>query len=48
MAFSECKSIESVTYNGTAAEWKKITLDEMWAFEPSIALVKCSDGDVKK
>jgi hypothetical protein len=37
-----------VTYKGTAAEWKKITLDEMWAFESSIALVKCSDGDVKK
>lgn len=48
MAFSECKSIESVTYKGTAAEWKKITLDEMWTFESSIALVKCSDGDVKK
>lgn len=48
MAFSECKSIESVTYSGTAAEWKKIALDEMWLFESSIALVKCSDGDVKK
>ena len=46
-AFDGCDSLLSFTYQGTLAQWKKIKLGYYWKTPIPIAVLHCTDGDVK-
>ena len=46
-AFDGCDSLLSFTYQGTIAQWKKIKLGYFWKTPIPIAVLHCTDGDVK-
>ena len=46
-AFSGCKSLTSITFQGTMAQWKEIALDEKWKDKVPTKVVHCTDGDVE-
>ena len=46
-AFYGCDTIETIHYEGTKAQWKKISLGEDWNLELSAEVVHCTDGDVE-
>ena len=46
-AFYGCDSLEKISYDGTKAQWKKISLGEDWNQELSADVVHCTDGDVE-
>ena len=46
-AFDGCDSLLSFTYQGTIAQWKKIKLGYYWKTPIPIAVLHCTDGDVK-
>ena len=46
-AFDGCDSLFSFTYQGTIAQWKKIKLGYYWKTPIPIAVLHCTDGDVK-
>ena len=46
-AFDGCDSLLSFTYQGTLAQWKKIKLGYFWKTPIPIAVLHCTDGDVK-
>ena len=45
-AFSGCVNLESIRYEGTVAEWEKISLGIVWYKDYGVSTVQCSDGDV--
>ena len=46
-AFEDCTSLSTITYNGTKAQWNKISKGTDWHREvPSTTLVTCTDGTV--
>ena len=49
-AFYCCKSLKAICYDGTKAQWKKITLAngtfKAWNRRSAINVVHCTDGDV--
>ena len=46
-AFEGCKALNSITYQGTIAQWKEIEFGEDWNFHSSTNVVHCTDGDVE-
>lgn len=46
-AFYDCPNIVSIRYEGTVAEWEKISLGVKWYDDYPVSVVKCSDGEVK-
>ena len=46
-AFCGCKSLTDITFQGTIAQWKKITLRESWKHNIPATVVHCTDGDVE-
>jgi hypothetical protein len=46
-AFAICKSLTSITFQGTIAQWKEIALDENWKDKVPATVVHCTDGDVE-
>ena len=46
-AFCGCKSLTDITFQGTIAQWKKITLRDSWKHNIPAAVVHCTDGDVE-
>jgi hypothetical protein len=45
-AFANCTSLTSITFNGTKAQWKGISLGRDWNNKVPATVVHCSDGDV--
>ena len=45
-AFSNCSIITQIEFNGTAAEWALVTLDENWALYSNIANIVCTDQTI--
>lgn len=46
-AFDNCKSLIDITFQGTIAQWKKITLRDSWKHNIPATVVHCTDGDVE-
>lgn len=46
-AFFGCQSLTDITFQGTIAQWKKITLRDTWKHNIPATVVHCTDGDVK-
>ena len=46
-AFKGCSSLTSITFQGTIAQWKKITLRDSWKHNIPATVVHCTDGDVE-
>ena len=46
-AFCGCKSLTDITFQGTIAQWKKITLRDSWKPNIPVTVVHCTDGDVE-
>ena len=46
-AFYECRSLTSITFEGTVEQWKAITKGSTWNFGVPATEVICSDGVVK-
>lgn len=46
-AFENCVSLKTITYNGTRAKWKKITLADKWYSGIPAKFVHCTDGYAK-
>ena len=46
-AFSGCKSLTSITFNGTKTQWKGINLGEDWNHKVPAKVIHCTDGEVK-
>ena len=46
-AFCGCKSLTSITFQGTIAQWKKIALRDSWKHNIPATVVHCTDGDVE-
>ncbi len=48
-AFDACFYLTDITYNGTKAEWKKITKEDGWKnYTGGYFTVHCTDGDLTK
>lgn len=45
-AFYDCPNLKSIRYEGTVAEWEKVSLGVKW-YMGSVKTVKCSDGEAK-
>lgn len=45
-AFYDCRSLTSVTYNGTKEQWQIISKVSSWKEDSAIATIKCTDGDI--
>ena len=46
-AFLDCESLFSITYQGTIAQWNKITLGEDWNNKVPAKFIHCTDDDVE-
>ena len=46
-AFDCCSSLTDITFQGTIAQWKKITLRDSWKHNILATVVHCTDGDVE-
>ena len=46
-AFCGCKSLTDITFQGTIAQWEKITLRDSWKHNIPATVVHCTDGDVE-
>ena len=46
-AFNGCKSLTSITFQGTIAQWNEIDFGNRWNDEVPINVVHCTDGDVE-
>ena len=46
-AFHGCPNIVSISYEGTVAEWKEVSLGVKWYSGYQVATVRCSDGEAK-
>ena len=46
-AFCGCQSLTDITFQGTIAQWKKITLRDSWKHNIPATVVHCTDGDVE-
>ena len=45
-AFSNCSGLQEIHFNGTIAQWKKISKDSSWAYKvPWSCKVICTDGE---
>jgi len=47
LAFWECPNVQSITYEGTVAEWNAMKRGFDWFSDSDIDVVHCSDGDTK-
>ena len=47
-AFYGCSSLTDIIYNGTKAEWQKITKGDEWTWSTGDITVHCTDGDLTK
>jgi hypothetical protein len=45
-AFEDCTSLSNITFQGTKAQWGKISKDYRWIYNSSATVVHCTDGDV--
>ena len=45
-AFSDCASLENITFNGTIAQWNAIEFGVSWSYNIPATYVQCSDGVV--
>ncbi len=48
VVFFYCSSLTDITYNGTKAEWQKITKGDGWKWNTGNFTVHCTDGDLTK
>ena len=46
-AFYKCTSLTSITFQGTMAQWEKISLASYWNYKVPATEVICSDGTVR-
>ena len=46
-AFEGCEMLNSITFQGTIAQWNEIELGNLWNHEVSATVVHCTDGDVE-
>ena len=46
-AFAGCKSLSSIFYKGSKAQWKKLILDKEWRKESAIRSIECEGGTIK-
>ena len=46
-AYAYCRSMTDITFQGTIAQWKKITLRDSWKHNIPATVVHCTDGDVE-
>ena len=46
-AFYGCDTIKTIYYDGTKAQWKKISLGEDWNNSVPAKVIHCTDGDVE-
>jgi len=47
-ALYNCQSLESISYNGTVAEWNSINKGENWDLNTGNYTVYCTDGEISK
>lgn len=47
-AFEDCNQLEHIYYQGTKAQWKKISKEPKWDKNTGKYTVHCIDGDIKK
>ena len=47
-AFSDCGELESIIYQGTKAEWDKISKGSSWDNGTGDYTIHCTDGDIAK
>jgi hypothetical protein len=45
--FIGCKSLTSITFQGTMAQWNEIDFGNRWNDEVPAKFVLCTDGDVQ-
>jgi hypothetical protein len=45
-AFQFCRSLTSITFEGTMEEWNSITKGPGWNYQVPATYVQCSDGQV--
>jgi len=45
-AFSYCSDLTAIRFNGTKAQWEKVTKGGMWDFYVSAKSISCTDGTV--
>ena len=41
-----CKALESISFNGTVAQWELVTKNSDWNRDVPATVIKCTDGDV--
>ena len=46
--FSGCRSLESITFGGTCAQWKSLDKEEIWLYDTGNFTVECADGTLPK
>ena len=44
--FGRCRMLTDIIYNGTKAEWQKITKGGQWEWYTGNFTVHCTDGDL--
>ena len=47
-AFYSCRSLKSITYDGTIAEWNAIQKGGSWDGATNSYIIHCTDGDITK
>lgn len=45
-SFYNCRSLETIDYNGTKAQWGAISIGSSWKYQVPATVVHCTDGDV--
>lgn len=45
-AFSCCTGLESITFNGTRAQWNAISKLAGWKYNTGSFTIHCTDGDI--
>lgn len=45
-AFSYCSDLTAIRFNGTKAQWEKVTKGGMWNYKLSAKSISCTDGTV--
>ncbi len=45
-AFSYCRDLTAIRFNGTKAQWEKVTKGGMWNYKLSAKSIRCTDGTV--
>lgn len=46
LAFADCRTLNSITYTGTMAQWSAVSKGMDWRYKVPATYVQCSDGQV--